>query len=132
MRHQPIEKCTLSLEQLRTCLCHRKPADPIDLGEFPHRARALWPLQLESVAICVSDLEVALDGEGGDHLAAGLFQRTEVDSRAGRHRQPELLENLALCGRPRIVPVGVLALGNRPGPVVLAGPKRTTGMRYQD
>src|SRR5947209_13242174 len=79
--HQSIEKCALTLQQLRASLRHTKPGNAIDLGELPHPARAVRPFQLKGVAARVGDVEVRLDGEGGDNLAARLFQRAEVEDR---------------------------------------------------
>src|ERR1700722_1003374 len=131
MRHQQIEIGALTLEELAARLRHRKPLDPINFGELPHRARALRPLQLEGVAAGVGDVEAAPDGERRDHLAAGLFPRSEVEPRARRNRQPQLLGELALGRGPGILAVGVLTFRDRPSPVVLARPEWTAWMREQ-
>ncbi|CKP85264.1 Uncharacterised protein [Mycobacterium tuberculosis] len=132
MRHQPVEKTPLPLEQFGACPRYRKPAHPVDLGELTHLARALRPVQFEGAASCVGDVQIRPDTEHGHHLAAGLFQRPEVDSRPVRHAQPDLLGELAPGGQPRIFAAGVFALRDRPSAVVLSRPKRAARMRQKD
>ncbi|CKZ11925.1 Uncharacterised protein [Mycobacterium tuberculosis] len=132
VRHQPVEKTPLPLEQFGACPRYRKPAHPVDLGELTHLARALRPVQFEGAASCVGDVQIRPDTEHGHHLAAGLFQRPEVDSRPVRHAQPDLLGELAPGGQPRIFAAGVFALRDRPSAVVLSRPKRAARMRQKD
>jgi hypothetical protein len=77
----------------------------------------------------IGEVKIAPHRERGDDLAAGLLQRWKCDPRAGRRRKSDLLFEFALRGSPRVFAVGVLALGDRPGAVILARPKRPTRMR---
>jgi hypothetical protein len=79
----------------------------------------------------VGDVQIAADGEGGDQLAAGLFDGGELDARPGGDVEADLLAELALGGSPWVFVIGVLALRDRPRTLVLACPERSTGMADQ-
>ena len=120
------------MSSLVSGLRHREPADPVDLGEDLDTAGAFGPFEFEGIAVRIGKVKIASHRERGDDLAAGLLQRCELDPRAGRRRQADLLFEFALRDCPRVFAFAVLALGYRPGAVILASPKRSARMPDQD
>jgi hypothetical protein len=132
MRHQLIQHGYMTFQQLYPRLCHREPADPVDFWELPKLARAPRPLEFEGVASRVSDIEVAVNGEGGQYFPARLAHRVKRDIRSLRWRKPDFLREFSPGSRPRVLAFGVLALRDGPCPVVLAGPDRSPRMPDQN
>src|SRR5262245_1093655 len=109
-----------------------EPAGAVDLGELAGLPRARRPLQGERVGGDVVGVEIALDREGGDLLAALEPHAPELGQLgAGRQRRAQLLVELAQRARARVVALLVLALGDRPGAGVLARPERPARMDQQ-
>src|SRR5262249_36875284 len=71
------------------------------------------------------------DRQGVDHLAARLAHRRQADEPA-RQGKARLFRGLALGGEKLVLAVLDLALGDRPGAVVLARPVLATGMHQKE
>src|SRR5512141_480045 len=67
---QSIQQQGLAGEDLSTCGCERHPLDLVDFGEGPEAAAAWRPLDVEGIAAQCGDVEVTLERESDDLLAA--------------------------------------------------------------
>src|SRR5262249_19526892 len=130
--HQLIEKRALTLQKLRPRRINGEPVHPVDLGILPDVPRSLGPLQREGVADRAVEVEVAAHRVSGDDLSARLPQRREVDAGAVGGWLAQFLLEFAPRGRPGILALGVLALRDRPRPVVFFRPEWPARMPYQD
>ena len=79
----------------------------------------------KGVAHDVFGLKGRFGGEDGDDLAGGLPEVAERVVLGGRCRSADLLRELTMRGRQRVLAGGVFALGDGPGVRLLAGPERS-------
>ena len=107
------------------------PTRAINLRPRRHLARARRPLHLELVADDVLDIEITFDCPHANQFAAGLAELTEVDPGSRGRFLAELLGEFPVRRLLRILARLVLALGDRPGTVVLLGPERAAGMHHE-
>src|SRR5262245_45047988 len=128
---QPIDERRLARQDFFARLLRREPSGGIDFGKALLAAALRRPFELETIRREGRGIEIALDGEGRDHLLARLLYRAEIEQRAGRKCAAELLGELALGRRKRIFVFAVFALRDRPGALVLVRPERTARMREQ-
>src|ERR687896_1346764 len=128
---QPVEQLGLRGVQLLARLVEPEPARAVDLGELAHRARPRRPFERERVAAGGVGVDVALDREGRDLLAALELDGPELGQLALGQRRAELLLELARGARARVLVVAVLALRERPRARVLVRPERPAGVHEQ-
>src|SRR5436309_6275171 len=90
-------------------------------------ARLRRPFQRKQVAVQLRGIAVALHRPGVDNLATALRDRRKRDERA-LGSTAGLFRELTLRGRQWFFARLELALGNRPRPLVLLRPKRSSRM----
>jgi tetratricopeptide (TPR) repeat protein len=117
---QALEQRDLAADDLRLRGLWVKPRDAVDLGERPQHAGARRPCHLERARAQVFGVKVALDRERDDALARLLADLPELDDRPARRRMAELLGELPARALQRVLARLELALGDRPGALVLA------------
>ena len=81
--------------------------------------------------LAVGGVQVALGGPRAHVLAAGLLDLAEIDEVLGRHREPDLLLELAQRRGEGVLLVGVAALGDRPRADVPPLPHRAAHVAEQ-
>src|SRR6476620_6420154 len=127
----PIDEGALDRQDFPAYFLQREPSSAIDF-EKRLRARALRrPLHLEVVRLESRWIEVALNGESRDDLAARLHDPDEIDDVARRCRRTEFLFECATRDGERVFAFAIFAFGNRPRTLVLLRPERTTWMHEQ-
>src|SRR5205814_3897667 len=105
--------------------------DAVDLGKHL-AATGLWrPFEIERDAGERREIEVRLEREGVDDLAALLAHRRKRGERTVCDK-PGLLGELAQRGREQLGTGLDEAFGDRPGAIILACPVRTARMREQN
>src|SRR5437879_7903486 len=96
------------------CLADGEPGAAVDLGEALPHAGARRPFHLEFVADDVVGVDIALDREAVDDLAARLLRGRQRQEFAVYHLS-RLLGELAARRIESTLRVAELALGDRPG-----------------
>ena len=129
--NQTIKKHPLTTHQFPPGRLDPEPLNPIDLRKLPHPPRPTRPLHLERPRHNQPRIEIPLHSENHHNLPPGLLSLTQRGEVAIRHRQPQLLKKLPPSSHHVILPRLNLPLGNRPSPIVLPSPKRTTHMSDQ-
>jgi hypothetical protein len=81
---KPVDQRPLRFDDLRACVRDREPFDPVDLGKAGHQPRVRRPFELEGVAARVVRVDVGLDSEAMNHLAASLPNRPKASSANSR------------------------------------------------
>src|SRR4051812_22125233 len=104
---------------------------PVDLGELLVTPRPWGPLDREGVAGDRRGIAVPLEGPDVDELAPPLPHRGQGEERAGRD-DADLLPELPDGGGQRVLARPDLALGDRPGPLVLGAEERPAGVDEED
>src|SRR4029079_15437258 len=129
-RLEPVDELRLRLEKLHARLGELEPTGAIDLRELPCLPRAGWPLEREGVAPEPGRVEVALRAPRCHDLSRLLADRSEIDERPtrDRRRRAELLLELPQRDIERFLTRFDLALGDRPGPIVLPREERPARM----
>ena len=110
----------------RVCASPQGPSTSTPLASGPRR-----PLHFEAVGAQRGRIEVALEREGNDCLAAWLANVTQFDQRTGAKIGAGFLGKLASCRRGGILARLDEALGNRPGRIILLRPERPARMDEQ-
>src|SRR6185295_13790447 len=110
----------------------RQPYGPVHFGKRRALAGSRRPFDLEPVRIEKRRLEIALDREGGDELAAALAQFAERDIGSFRWRSAEFLFEFAPGDGERIFTLVIFALRDGPGTFILVLPERPTGMHEEN
>src|SRR5205085_4961887 len=99
---QALEQRDLTADDLLPRGLQPEPRDAVDLREPLPPSRARRPLQLERPGRDLRRVEVALDGERDDALAAALADLAERHDLAVGRRVAELLGELAARARERV------------------------------
>jgi hypothetical protein len=129
---QPLEQRSLARQHHRVRFAERHPARRVDFGEALQPSAARGPFAFEAVAHHLRRIDILLERERLDHLAAGLPDRAERFERADQRDAQFLLGFASRRG------LGVLAffdeaLRDLPSADVLAAPEGTARMddRYE-
>src|SRR6476469_9089227 len=128
---QPIDEGALARQDFPACFLQREPSSAIDFGKRLRAPALRRPRHLEVVRLERRWIEVALNGESRDDLAARLHDLAEIDDVARRCRRTEFLFEFATRDGERLFAFVIFALSDRPGPVVLLRPERSAWMHQQ-
>src|SRR5439155_22687338 len=126
-RHQLGDEPALRWIDLLECHRDCEPLGSVNLGELLLLARLRRPFERKQIAVQLRGIAVALHRPGVDYLAAALRDRRKRDERA-LGSTAGLFFELTLRGGQRFFPGWELALGNRPGSLVLPRPKGPSRM----
>src|SRR3954447_9429771 len=130
---QAVDERRLRLHQLLARPREWEPLRPVDLRELLPAPRARRPLHAEGVRAHGARIEVALNRPRGHHLAVALTRLAQRNELADvLEHGAQLLLELAQGARHRLLALVVLALGDRPRPVVAARPERAARVHEQD
>jgi hypothetical protein len=100
-------------------------------GKDWRRPLLRWPLNLEGITGQPRGVEIGFSAEGDHALSAALTDLSQGLYVTNRGCRSELFGKLATGGLLRILRRADLALGNRPGAVVLVEPIGSAGLDEQ-
>lgn len=127
---KPVNQRRLCGQQPFACLCHREPRSAVNLREGTELAAPGRPFHFETIGREHPRIKIPGHCPCNDPFTARLdhlAQRFEL----ALGRVSGLLGKFARGGRQWIFAFGIFALGDRPGPPILLGPKRSAGMDQQ-
>src|SRR5262245_31196614 len=130
-RQQPVDELALSLQYLLLRDLGREPLRAVDLRKARPAAALRRPFQLKRIRPEGRRIEVTLEREGGDDLAARLRDLAERPELAAWPHSGLFLE-FTQRDFERILRFGIFPLRDRPGAEVLPGPERAARMHQQE
>src|SRR2546425_718438 len=129
-RRQLGDEPALRGNDLLECHRDREPLGAVNLGELLLLPRLRRPFQRKQVAVQLRRIAVAFHRPCVDYLPTTLRDRRKRDERA-LGSTAGLFRELTLRGRQWFFARLELALGNRPSPLVLLRPKRSSRMHQE-
>ena len=130
-RMQRVQEWPLPGQKLLHGQGNAEPGTLVYLGKFLSDAGTGRPLHGKQIAFDGPGIDVSLDGPGMNEFSTWLLkgcQRSEFS----RNRQAGFLGKLTFRSLKRLISFLDLSFGNRPCPLILAGPIRTAGMDQED